>query len=85
MPSFSVGQVSDEEVAQITEFLALQFAEQQQAAPADQQQQAPATQQQEAPATLPTSGGYTASSWPLVVLLLGSGLLTLGLMIRRRA
>jgi mono/diheme cytochrome c family protein len=85
MPSFSPGQVSDEEVAQITEFLALQFAEQQQAAPADQQQQAPATQQQEAPATLPTSGGYTASSWPLVVLLLGSGLLTLGLMIRRRA
>lgn len=93
MPGFTEGQVSDEEVAQITEFLASQFAaqeqeapaDQQQEAPADQQQEAPAAQQQEAPATLPASGGLEVSSWPLVVLLIGGGLLTLGLMIRRRA
>jgi mono/diheme cytochrome c family protein len=88
MPSFSEGQVSDEEVAQIVEFLNVEFAEQTsaEAAPAEsapaQQEAAPA---QEGPATLPTSGGDVSTSLPVLLLTLGAGLLIVGAMAYRWA
>jgi mono/diheme cytochrome c family protein len=87
MPSFSEGQVSDEEVAQIVEFLNVEFSEQAAAAPAEeaapaQQEAAPA---QEGPATLPTSGGDLSTSLPALLLTLGAGLLIVGAMAYRWA
>ena len=88
MPAFADTQVSDEEIAQIVEFLNVEFTEQTsaEAAPAEsapaQQEAAPA---QEAPATLPTSGGYTSSGLPVFLLMLGAGLLIVGAMAYRWA
>lgn len=67
MPSFSEDQVSDEEAAQIADYLAMAVANQQQATPG----------------TLPQSGGDSPSSLPLVALLLGGGLVLIGFTLRR--
>jgi mono/diheme cytochrome c family protein len=93
MPAYSPDQVSDEEAAQIADYLAMAFANQQQAAPsaspqADQQQAAPSAspqptaQQQAAPSTLPQSGGDTQTIL-LVILLVGGGLALAGFSLRR--
>jgi mono/diheme cytochrome c family protein len=68
MPSFSEDQVSDEEAAQIADYLAMAVANQQQATPG----------------TLPQSGGDSpATTLPLIALLAGSGLVLAGLTLRR--
>jgi mono/diheme cytochrome c family protein len=86
MPSFSEGQVSDEEVAQIVEFLNVEFAEQASAAPAEEAAPAEgAAPAQEGPATLPTSGGDVSTSLPVLLLTLGAGLLIVGAMAYRWA
>ena len=69
MPSFSADQVSDEEAAQIADYLAMAVANQQQATPG----------------TLPQSGGDSpaTTTLPLIALLVGSGLVIAGLTLRR--
>jgi mono/diheme cytochrome c family protein len=67
MPSFSEAQVSDEEAAQIADYLAIAVANQQQAAPS----------------ALPQSGSDTPATSPLLVLLAGAGLTLIGFTLRR--
>lgn len=86
MPAFSDSQVSDEEIAQIVEFLNVEFSEQASAAPAEEAAPAEgAAPAQEAPATLPTSGGDVSTSLPTLLLTLGAGLLIVGAMAYRWA
>jgi len=95
MPAFSESQVSDEEVAQIVEFLNVEFSEQASPAPAEEEaapaegEAAPAEGEaapaQEGPATLPTSGGDVSTSLPALLLMLGAGLLIVGAMAYRWA
>jgi mono/diheme cytochrome c family protein len=86
MPTFSPGQVSDEEVAQIVEFLNIEFTEQTAQQPSTEPQAGQdqsAQPQQEEPAALPSSGASTVSVLPWLVLGIGLGLLLIGISLHR--
>jgi mono/diheme cytochrome c family protein len=70
MPTFSTTQVSDEDIAQITDFLVQEFTAQQ------------ATMAAEAPAALPATGGQPFN-WPAALLIIGGLILGAGYLLRR--
>jgi mono/diheme cytochrome c family protein len=66
MPAFSESQVSNDDAAQIADYLTGLVSN------------------QTPPASLPQSGGSAPATWPLALLLVGMGLVTAGIALRRR-
>lgn len=85
MPAYSESQVSNDEAAQIADYLTSLVSNQTAAAPAEAPAEpAPATTPAPA-ANLPATGGEaSANTLPLVLLLVGGGLALAGLALRRR-
>lgn len=77
MPTFSTEQVSDEEIAQIVDFLVQEVSAQ---LPAAGAAAAPAA---EAPATLPATGASRPLAWPGALLIIGGLILAAGYSLRR--
>jgi mono/diheme cytochrome c family protein len=93
MPTFSTEQVSDEEIAMITDFLVQEVSAQlpaddaamaEEAAPADDaamaEEAAPAAEE---PATLPATGASRPLNWPGALLVIGGLILAAGYSLRR--
>ena len=84
MPAYSTDQVSDEEIALITDFLVQQVSAQM---PADDatmaEEAAPAAEAESAPAALPATGSSRPFNWPGALLVLGSSILVVGYSLRR--
>lgn len=87
MPTYSPEQVSDEEIALITDFLVQQVSAQLPAEgaamaeqPAAAEQAAPAA---EAPATLPATGSSRPLNWPGALVVIGGLILAAGYSLRR--
>jgi mono/diheme cytochrome c family protein len=89
MPAYTTDQVSQEEIAQITDFLVQQVSAQmpaddaamaEEAAPAAEAEAAPAD---EAPATLPATGSSLPFDGPAALLIIGGLILVAGYSLRR--
>ncbi|GAB4442307.1 MAG: hypothetical protein Kow0031_24440 [Anaerolineae bacterium] len=86
MPAFSTEQVTDEEIALITDFLVQQVSAQmpaEEAAPAAEAAPADAAPAAEAPATLPATGNSQPLNWPGALLIVGGLILVAGYSLRR--
>lgn len=79
MPAYNESQVSDDEAAQIADYLSTLVSDQAAAAPAATPASTPA------PANLPATGAETSTTLPLIILLVGGGLALVGLTLRRSA